>query len=71
MYESKAKTTKITATSRSSIKIRDNFYTIEASEERTILEDEADIGAEWNMLFDSVNAIIDSQIEDIVKTFAK
>lgn len=71
MYESKAKTTKITATSRSSIKIRDNFYTIEASEERTILEDEADIEAEWNMLFDSVNAIIDSQIEDIVKTFAK
>jgi len=71
MYESKAKTTKITATSRSSIKIRDNFYTIEASEERTILEDGADIGAEWNMLFDSVNAIIDSQIEDIVKTFAK
>lgn len=71
MYESKAKTTKITATSRSSIKIRDNFYTIEASEERTILEDGADIEAEWNMLFDSVNAIIDSQIEDIVKTFAK
>lgn len=71
MYESLAKTTKISATSRTSIKIRDNFYTIEASEEREILSEEADIEQEWNLLFDSVNAIVDNQANQIVETFTK
>lgn len=68
-YESKATTTKISATSRSSIKIRDSYYTTEATEERTILSEDADIEKEWQLLFDSVNAIIDNQCEEIVNTF--
>ena len=36
MYESKAKTTKISATSRSAIKIRESYYTVEYTEERSI-----------------------------------
>lgn len=70
MYESKAKTTKISATSRAAVKIRDNYYTIEATEERSIPDVEGvDVSTEWTMLWDSVNAIVDGQIEQIVKTF--
>ena len=70
MYESKAKTTTIKATSRSAIKVRDNYYTVEATEERSIPDVEGvDLNAEWSILWDSLNAIVDSQIEQIVKTF--
>lgn len=69
-YESKAIVTGIKATSRVAIKIRDNYYTVEYTEERTIPDVEGvDIEAEQNILFDSVNAIVDSQAEDIIKTF--
>ena len=70
MYESKAITTKITATSRVAIKIKDNYYTTEYSEERTIPDVEGvDIEEERRLLFDDVNSIVDSQCEDIIKTF--
>lgn len=71
-YVSKAKTTKITATSRVAIKIRDNFYTVEYSEERSISATSGvDIEKERQCLFDDVNAIVDQQAEDIIKTFQK
>lgn len=71
-YESKAIVTGIKATSRVAIKIRDNYYTVEYTEERTIPDVEGvDIEAEQNILFDSVNAVVDSQAEDIIKTFQK
>lgn len=70
MYESKAKVTKITATSRMAIKIKDNYYTTEYSEERTIPDVEGiDIETERKILFDDVNTIVDSQCEEIIKTF--
>ena len=68
MYESKAKTTKITFTSRVAIKVRDNYYTVEASEERSVPED-ADVAQEWKILCDDLNAIVDDQQEQIVKNF--
>lgn len=68
-----AKTTKITATSRSAVKIRDNYYTIELSEERTLPSDielsDDELTREKRDLFDSVNMEVDRQIEDIVNTF--
>lgn len=68
--ESKAIITKISATSRASVKVRDNFYTVEYSEERTIPDDiEVDIDAERQMLWDTVNGECDNQIEEILKTF--
>ena len=71
-YVSQAKTTKIIASSRCAIKIRDNYYTIEASEERTILDsDNANMEKEWALLFDAVNKVVDNQTEDIIKTFEK
>lgn len=72
MYTQQAKTTKIVATSRSAIKVKDNFYTIEATEERSVPEVEGvDIKQEWSFLFDDLNQIVDGQIEEIVKTFSK
>lgn len=69
-YESKAIVTGIKATSRVAIKIRDNFYTVEYTEERSIPDVEGvDIEQEQNILFDSVNSIVDAQAEDIIKTF--
>lgn len=72
-YVSKATTTKIQATSRVAIKIRDNFYTVEYSEERSLPETltDAEVEKERTVLFDDVNAIVDKQAEDIIKTFQK
>ena len=71
-YESKAITTQIRATSRASVKVRDNYYTVEYTEERTIPQvDDVDIAKEREILWDCVNNEVDNQIEDIIKSFAK
>lgn len=71
-YVSKAITTQIKATSRASVKVRDNYYTIEYTEERTIPQvDNVDIAKEREILWDCVNNEVDNQIEDIIKSFAK
>lgn len=70
MKESKAITTNIKATSRVAIKIRDNFYTVEYSEERNVPTDtEVDMDFERNILWDDVNKIVDEQCAQILKTF--
>ena len=69
-YEVKGKTTKITATSRCAIKIKDNFYTQELIEERVLPEnEEVDLNTEYEALFNSINDEIDRQMQDILKTF--
>ena len=69
-YTSKAVVTEISATSRVAIKIRDNFYTVEYSEKRAIPDVEGvDVEAERIALFDAVNAIVDEQANDILRTF--
>lgn len=71
-YESKAVVTTIKATSRVALKIRDNYFTIEYSEERSIPEDvDIDIDYERSLLFDDVNSIVDNQMSDIQATFRK
>ena len=71
-YESKAIVTKINAISRIAIKIRDNFYTVEYSEERSIPDVEGiDVEQERILLFDAVNGVVDAQAEDIIRTFQK
>ena len=69
-YVSHTIPSKITATSRMAVKIRDNYYTIEATEERTIETVEGiDMDLEWTMLFDDLNDVVDMQLQDIVNTF--
>ena len=71
-YISKAVPTKISATSRVAIKIKDNFYTVEYSEERTIPDIEGvSMETERSILFNDVNAVVDEQAEEIIKTFRK
>lgn len=68
--ESKAIITTIRATSRASVKVRDNFYTVEYSEERALPDGiDINIDAERQMLWDTVNGECDNQIEEILKTF--
>ena len=53
-----------------SLKIRDNFYTIEYTEERSVPSGmEIDLEEEKMKLFDSVNSTVDKQVEDIVRSF--
>lgn len=67
---SKAKVVSIKATSRAAVKIRDNYYTIEYTEERTIPDiEDIDMDEERTILWTDVNATVDNQIEEIVKTF--
>lgn len=68
-YEVKGIPTKITATSRCAIKIKDNYYTIELSEERKLPEADVDIDAEYKALFNSVNDEVDRQMQEILQTF--
>ncbi len=69
-YVQKATTTKITAVSRCAVKIKDNYYTVEFSEERSIPDiEDIDIDTERSILWDDVNAVVDQQINDILDTF--
>lgn len=71
-YKVKGVPTKITATSRVAIKIKDNYYTVECSEERAIPDvDGVDIEKERQALFEDVNTTVDDQIADIYDTFKK
>ena len=71
-YESKAKVSTIKATSRGAVKIKDNYFTVEYAEERTIPEvDGLDIATEREILWNDVNTVIDNQIADILKTFGQ
>ena len=71
-YESKAITTQIRATSRASVKIKDNFYTFEYSEERTIPQIEGvDLEEEKQALWDKVNDEVYFQVDDMIKSVAK
>ena len=54
-YVAKATPTKIVATSRAAIKIKDNYYTIEYSEERSLPTDEVD-----KTVDDEIRAIFDA-----------
>ena len=69
-YKSKATTTKIAATSRISKKIEETYYTLEFTEERIVPED-ANLDAERKILWDTVNAEVDNQIEDILNMYKK
>ena len=64
-YESRAIITSIKATSRASVKIGDSYYTMEYCEERLIPDtDDIDIATEREILWNTVNNEVDTQIEE-------
>ena len=66
----KATTKTIKASSRASVKVKDNYYTVEYTEERTVPNTKnIDIEQERAELWQCVNNECDNQIEDILKTF--
>lgn len=69
-YEPKAVISKIQATSRMSLKVKDNYFTVEYSEERIIPDLEGvDIEQEKAALWEAVNSEVDNQAEVIYNTF--
>ena len=61
---SECKTRVIKYSSRVSTKIKDNYYTFDYGEERTVLEDE-NVDKEIKNLIDDCNAVVDSQVEEV------
>ncbi len=71
-YTSKAITTQIRATSRVSAKIRENFYTLEFTEERTIPQIEGvDLEQERKLLWDTVNSEADNAMNETIDFIEK
>ena len=68
---SECKTTMIHFVSRASVKVNDNFYTVEYGEDRQVPEDCQDIERERKQLIEDCNLQVDNQVEEIVKTFLK
>ncbi len=64
------KTTVIKATSRVSTKLKDNFYTFEYGEERSIEEGD-DIEQAREELWATCNEEVDKQVEEIVEIIRK
>lgn len=69
MKESKAIPVTIKATSRVALHIKDNFYTVEFTEERALPDEDVDMEFERSALWDDVNKCVDDQCEEILKTF--
>lgn len=71
-YTSVAKTTSISVSSRASVKINESYYTVEYHEERQIPDvPEVNLEQERKILWDVCNMEVDSQIEDILKTYKR
>lgn len=71
-YQVKGVTTSIKFTSRASVCVDKNYYTVEACEERMIPDiEDVDIAKEKEALWDAVNTEVDNQIADILKMYKK
>ena len=70
---SRATVTSIKASSRVSVCIDKNYYTVEYTEERSLPDDmtEAELNNERVILWDDVNNEVDLQVLEIQKTFKR
>lgn len=70
-YVQQAKTVKISATSKATIQIKNNYYSFSYSEERELPEDQCRVNLEKEreLLWESLNAEVDNQIEQIIKLY--
>lgn len=69
-YKTVSITTSIKASSRMSVNIDKNYFTVEFTEERSVPAD-CDLAKEREALWDTVNAECDNQIQVIYETFRK
>lgn len=67
-YVPKAKTTTISAHVKMTLKVRDNFVSVEGQEERSVPTDEdVNVGKEWEALWDDVYASCDDAMALILQ----
>lgn len=74
-YESKAAVKTFGGVSRSSVKIKDSFYTFEASATKDFPEDvdmnDVDMLEEFKILYNELHDQVDMQIEEVEKSYFK
>ncbi len=71
-YVQQAKTVKISATSKATVQIKNNYYSFSYGEERELPEDDlrVNLDEERKLLWESLNAEVDKQIEEVVKLYS-
>lgn len=69
-YKTVSITTSIKASSRMSVNIDKNYFTVEFTEERSVPQN-CDLAKEREALWDAVNEEVDSQISLVYSTFRK
>lgn len=71
-YEQQSKTVKISGTSKATVQIKNNYYSFSYSEERELPEDDSKVNLEKEreLLWETLNAEVDKQIEQIIKLYA-
>ena len=71
-YNSKAKITMISGTSKATVQINNNYYSFSYTEERQLpVEDDVNIEVERELLWDTLNNEVDKQVEQIVNLYKK
>lgn len=70
-YQIKGKTTTITVENSMTLKLKDNYYKFSFAETREIPQDQdIQIELERKDLIDTVNKVLDDQLDDILNSFA-
>lgn len=71
-YVQQSKTIKISATSKATVQVNNNYYSFSYSEERELPEDDlrVNLEKERELLWETLNAEVDKQIEQVVKLYS-
>lgn len=72
-YVQQAKTVKISGTSKATIQIGNNYFSFSYSEERElpIEQSEVNLEEEKKLLWDTLNAEVDKQLEEVSNAYKK
>lgn len=70
-YVQQGKTIKISALSKATVQVKNNYYSFSYGEERELPDDQSHVNLEKEreLLWNSLNAEVDKQIEDILKIY--
>lgn len=73
VYVPKAVPTTISARVKLTVKIKDNYFSVEGNEERTIPVEAADVdlGKEWDLLWQDVETVCEDELGNIIDEMRK
>ena len=68
VYVPKAVPTTISAKVKLTVKIKDNYFSVEGNEERTIPVEakDVDLSKEWDLLWEDVETVCDNELANII-----